>query len=156
MNNLERKLIELTFPTVDADALLEVITATPNSRVATEILCGVYTEPVFVQDKISSSDVLRTFVSYDKWSEQINYKYQQEEINYCYFPNSVDKATITRDNYTSLKCEYGDDTYRYGVTTGNFNTKHDSCTIRDWERMKDAKFELADIEPTTEQLYATL
>jgi hypothetical protein len=147
MNNLERKLIELTFPTVNVDNLMEIIVATPNSRVATEILCGVYVEPVFVKDKITSNDVARTFMSYDKWNEQITYKYLQEESKYFYFPKSVDKETITVENYKSLECNYDvNGAYRHGIKTGIIETRTDSCSIKDWERLKDNKFELSGAE----------
>jgi hypothetical protein len=146
MNNLERKLIELTFPTVDVEALMEVITATPNPRVATEILCGVYTDPVVCKDKISREGTARTFVSYDKWLDQINYSYMQEKTVYEYFPNSVDRNTITLDNYKSLKCEYGNDTYRFAIKTGELELRGDWTSVADWNRMQDNKFELSDKE----------
>jgi hypothetical protein len=147
MNNLEKKLIELTFPTVNVNSLMEIIVATPNARVATEILCGVYVEPVFIQDKLSPNGVARTFMSYDKWTEQIQYKYLQEVIDYCYFPETVDKNTITRDNYKLLSCKYNENsTYRYGVTTGVMETRTDWCSVQDWDRLKDNKFELSGAE----------
>jgi len=146
MKNLERKLIELTFPTVNVDSLMEIINATPNGRVATEILCGVYTEPVFVKDKISSSGVARTFVLYDKWLDQIKYSYLQEETKYEYFPNSVAKESITLDNYKSLRTSYGDNTYRHAINTGVIEERGDWCSVKDWDRCKDNKFELSGAE----------
>lgn len=147
MNNLERKLIELTFPTVNVDNLMEIIVATPNATVATEILCGVYKEPVFIKDKITSSGVARTFVLYDKWLDQINYSYLQEEIKYYYFPETVDKETITTENYKSLECNYGIiGAYRHGVKTGVMEKRGDWCSIKDWDRCKDNNFELSGAE----------
>ena len=152
MNNLERKLIELTFPTVNVDSLMEIIVATPNATVATEILCGVYVEPVFIQDKLTSEGTARTFMSYDKWTEQIQYKYLNEVTDYCYFPETVDKNTITRDNYKTHECDYGmSRSYRYGVKTGVMETRTDWCSVKDWNRLKDNKFELS-----AEELEATL
>ena len=144
MNNIEKKLIELTFPTVNIDNLMEIIVATPNVRVATEILCSVYVEPVFVKDKLTSEGTARTFVMYDKWLEQINYSYLQEQSVYCYFPETVDKATITADNYKSLECDYGiSGAYRHGVKTGVMEKRGDWCSIKDWDRLKDNNFELS-------------
>jgi hypothetical protein len=153
MNNLERKLIELTFPTINVDSLMEVIVVTPNATVATEILCGVYVEPVFEKHKLTSEGTARTFMSYDKWTEQIKYKYLSEITDYCYFPETVDKYTITRDNYKSLECEYGSTSksYRYGVKTGVMEERTDWCSVKDWNRLKDNKFELS-----AEELEATL
>ena len=152
MNNLERKLIELTFPTVNVDSLMEIIVATPNSRVATEILCGVYIEPVFIKDKLSPSGVARTFMSYDKWNEQVQYMYLQEEVKYAYFPETVDKNTINSENYESLQCDYNvSGAYRHGVKTGVMETRTDWCSVKDWDRLKDNKFELS-----AEELEATL
>ena len=144
MNNIEKKLIELTFPTVNIDNVMEIIVATPNVRVATEILCSVYVEPVFVKDKLTSEGTARTFVMYDKWLEQINYSYLQEQSVYCYFPETVDKATITADNYKSLECDYGiSGAYRHGVKTGVMEKRGDWCSIKDWDRLKDNNFELS-------------
>jgi hypothetical protein len=155
MNNVEKKLIELTFPTVNVDNLMEVIVATSNPRVATEILCGIYTEPVLVKDKITSSGVARTFVLYDKWLDQINYSYLQEEIKYAYFPETVDKETITTENYKLLECDYGiSGAYRHGVKTGVMEKRGDWCSIKDWDRLKDNKFELSGAE--MQELNATL
>ncbi len=147
MNNVEKKLIELTFPTVNVDSLMEIIVATPNATVATEILCGIYVEPVFVKDKISSSGVARTFVLYDKWLDQIQYSYLDEVPVYCYFPETVDKNTITRDNYKSLECDYNvSKAYRYGVKTGKLEERTNWCSIKDWEGLKDNNFELSGAE----------
>jgi hypothetical protein len=147
MNNVERKLIELTFPTVNVDNIMEIIVATSNPRVATEILCGIYVEPEFVKDKLTSEGTARTFMSYDKWTEQIQYSYLNEVTDYCYFPDTVDKNTITRNNYKSLKCGYSDNaSYRYGVKTGVMETRTDWCSVRDWNRLKDNNFELSGAE----------
>jgi hypothetical protein len=147
MNNLERKLIELTFPTVNVDNIMEIIVATPNATVATEILCGVYQEPVFVKDKITSSGKAYTFVSYDKWLDQIKYSYLQEETKYCYFPGTVDKTTITTENYKSLECNCNiSGTYRHGVKTGVMEMCTDWYSVKDWNRLKDNKFELSGAE----------
>jgi hypothetical protein len=147
MNNVEKKLIELTFPTVNVDNVMEIIVATPNPRVATEILCGIYVEPVFIQDKLSPNGVARTFAFYDKWNDQIQYSYLDEVPVYCYFPETVDKNTITRDNYKSLECDYNvSKAYRYGVKTGVMETRTDWCSVRDWDRLKDNNFELSGAE----------
>lgn len=147
MNNVEKKLIELTFPTVNVDSLMEIIVATPNATVATEILCGIYVEPVFIQDKLSPNGTARTFMSYDKWNKQVQYMYLQEEIKYAYFPETVDKNTITVENYKSLECDYGiSGAYRHGVKTGVMETRTDWCSVRDWERLKDNNFELSSAE----------
>ena len=151
MNNLEKRLIELTFPTVNADALMEIITATPNPRVATEILCGVYTDPIVSKEKISREGTARTFVLYDKWLEQINYSYQQEQTVYEYFPNSVAKESITLDNYKSLKTSYGDNTYRHAINTGIMEKRGDWTKVADWNKLKDNTYELS-----VEEVDATL
>ena len=147
MNKIEKKLIELTFPTVNIDSIMEIIVATPNARVATEILCGIYIEPVFIKDKLSPSGVARTFAFYDKWNDQVQYSYLQEEIKYEYFPKTVDKETINAENYKSLACGYNDnDAYRHGVKTGVMETRADWCSVRDWDKLKDNRFELSDAE----------
>lgn len=149
--NLERKLLELSFPNVNVDSLMEVIGATANPRVATEILCGVYTDPVVSKEKISRDNVLRTFVLYDKWLDQINYSYLQEQTVYEYFPNSVDRESITLDNYKSLKCDYGSDTYRFGIKTGIMEKRGDWTSVADWNKLKDNEYELS-----VEEVEATL
>ena len=152
MNNVEKKLIELTFPTVNIDSIMEIIVATPNARVATEILCGIYIEPVFVKDKLSPNGVARTFMSYDKWNDQVQYSYLQEKTEHRYFPKSVDKSTITLENFEELCCSYnGDKTYGHSISTGVMETRTDWCSVKDWDKLKDNKFELS-----AEELEATL
>lgn len=146
MNALERKLIELTYPTVDADLLMQVIGATSNPRVATEILCGVYMEPQFAQQKVSSNDTIRTFAYFDKWGEHVHYTYEKEEVKYEYFPKTVDKNTITAENYKSLACSYNDDAYRHGVPTGKMEIREDYCTIKEWDKLKDVEVPVEEIE----------
>lgn len=61
--------------------ILEIITATENPIVATEIACNIYKEPViadepssnFCQSNKSKHNI--EFISFDKWQNQVHFKY---------------------------------------------------------------------------------
>jgi len=138
MNNLERKLIELTFPTVNAEALLEIIAATPNARVATEILCGVYTEPVLPLQKIRNGHDC-TLISYDKWEEEIRYSYSVKEKVGAYFPVTIPKGDITLENMDTLKVEANStvNKYYHSVETDVVLNEESRCSLENWLKSKD-------------------
>jgi|DEB0MinimDraft_4_1074332.scaffolds.fasta_scaffold102758_2 hypothetical protein len=80
MDKLIKIILEEKFLNIDINALVEIVYATPNPIVATEILCGVTHEPSLPKTSCSpqlqgDGDTLRTFESYDKWSREVKYSY---------------------------------------------------------------------------------
>jgi len=146
-NVVQKKLLSLMYPSMDVDLLMEVIEATPNPEIATQIMCGLYAEPVIVKDKLYEG-IARTLVSYNKWNDTVEYSYQRETTVSAYFPKEVDKKDITLDNYKELACHYDTkDCYSYSIKTGKFETRTDNITLNRWNKYEDNNFELSSTLP---------
>lgn len=80
MNKIIKALLEAKFPTLNVEDLLEVIHATANPAIATEVLCGLYESPkVEGFGKDTDSEVNRVFLSYDKYNNKVMYSYNKRK-----------------------------------------------------------------------------
>jgi len=128
-------LLEIKFPNANIDAIMEILAATPNMELATEILCGLYVEKsinahVRVQHK--DRGVL-TFVSYNKWDNNISYSYVEILTQGAYFPKGTKKEDVTIETLESMKCSSStpDCTYLY-IPTGKTRDNQGSMLFEDW------------------------
>ena len=130
---IESKLLALMYPTVDTVLLMDIITATPNPVVATEILCGLYVRPAIQELPCEKFKTYRKqqadfrFVGYNKWDNQVIYCYKEipsktvwclknepiveyKDINpiYCeYYPKDViSKAKLTMRTEEEFRLHY--------------------------------------------------
>ncbi len=110
--NLERKLIELTFPNINVDTIMEIICATGNPTIATEKLCGIYNEPQFERFKIINRHQSE-FIAYNPWTETIEFSYLRPITKSGYFPKSVNRNEITIELFELMIDNNGDDTFWY-------------------------------------------
>jgi hypothetical protein len=129
-----QELLKLKFPTVDINNLMEIINATPNPELATEIMCGIYCEPnvgshTRVQHKNKG---VCTFKSYDKWTNSLVYLYEEEATKGAYFPKDTLKKDINMDNFESMKVSSGSDSVWLVIPTGEFRTLSNSMSYQDW------------------------
>lgn len=77
MEKITRLALSLKFNAGDIDSVMEIIMATGNEIVATEILLGVYEAPeVAVIAPNTKYEANRRLVSYDKFKEEVKYSYQ--------------------------------------------------------------------------------
>jgi hypothetical protein len=81
MEKIIKALLEAKFPTLAIDQLMEVINATSNKSVATELLCGLYEMPEIPEypakhfaDKMKNQINIK-FLRFDKFTEQVHYTY---------------------------------------------------------------------------------
>ena len=80
MNKIVKALLEAKFPTINVEDLLEVVNATPNPTIATEVLCGLYESPFVNKTKEDSdSEVEKELVSYNKYENRVLYSYFKRE-----------------------------------------------------------------------------
>jgi len=78
-----KALLGAKFPGIDLDALTEIIMHTPNPDISTEVLCGLYEEPEvsplislsYIKDHESRTNYI--FISYDKYTNEVKYSYQE-------------------------------------------------------------------------------
>ena len=136
MNKIIEKLLTVTFPTVEINNLLEIVSATPNPEMATEILCGLYEEPklpIKVQDNSVDKKEL-TLTSYDKWTDKVCYSYIKEKTINGYFPKGTIKEDITLDNFKEKKVEWrsGQDLVTIYINTGELITDSSYCASSTW------------------------
>ena len=138
MNKIIEKLLTVTFPTVEINNLLEIVSATPNPELATEILCGLYEEPklpINVQDNSAEKKEL-TFSSYDKWTDRVCYSYIKEKTINGYFPKGTIKEDITLDNFKEKQVDWrsGQDQINISIKTGESILDSSYCSSSDWLR----------------------
>lgn len=137
MNKVIQKLLAITFPTVDIDSLNEIVSATPNPELATEILCGLYEPPVLpkkVKENSGENPKTMTFKSYDKWRDSVDYTYIREKTIDGYFPKGTDRSTITLENIKELRQDWrsGQEMMNIVLKTGETVVDNSYCSLSTW------------------------
>jgi hypothetical protein len=138
MNKITRALIEVKHPSINIDTLMEVINATPNAEVATEMLCGLYEEPSLPKYGLKNDGrpggLDLTMTTYDKWRDHVNYTYNRKAKKEGYFDKSIDKSDITPENFDKLKISWRSDAVSHAIETGEWETREDYCSTSEWLR----------------------
>lgn len=126
---------------------MEVIEATPNQSLATEILCGLYEEATPSELSVPSrhNERICTFVKYDKWKDIVSYTYTEEETNGGYFLRSTPRESITMDNFDELTVSHNtpDNTY-YHIKTGKMRPSKGTSTLSEWEAGNEKALKLKE------------
>lgn len=146
MSKIISKLLSVQFPTVDSESLMEIINATPNPELATEILCGLYEQPiipVMTRKHDRHNGEVLTLTKYDKWNDRVHYSYMRAKTKSIRIADDADKSLITLENYKEFEVSSG---YRYHdlplgekmVLTNDYTTlsswlSYDSVTMEDLE-----------------------
>lgn len=134
MTKIINALLEAKFTGMNVPALLEIINATPNPSIATEILCGLYEEPVINPTKVEKDGSVKTFKSYDKWNDKVTYSYLRAETKSAYFPSNVNKEDINMENFNSLKAESSANNARWlSIPTGAEIADTSYCSLSNWQ-----------------------
>lgn len=96
MNKIIKTALLNTFKDINIDALLQVIEATGNSIVATEILLGIYEQPeILEKSKDTSSEQNRTFISYDPIKDIVTYSYNEIKSKSGYVLKDTENPKVT-------------------------------------------------------------
>jgi hypothetical protein len=112
--------------------LMEVILATPNPEMATEILLGVYEKPE-IPNTIFENNVKKTVVSVDYWQNIVSYSYEEEVRKHLYVEDSLDTSVITLENWKQFDNAYGKSNIKsFYLPTGEIKTKQSHTSIGDW------------------------
>lgn len=124
-------------------SLMEVIGATPNPEMATEILLGIYEKPTFCNNVLDSRKRERTLLSVDEWTRTIYYSYEEEITKSFYIHKDTDTSLITDENYKEfvIDSSNNDDAKWYNFNTGVFTTRKGDCDFAEW--IKPNSFELS-------------
>jgi len=137
MNKIMQKLLEVTYPAINTESLLEIVGATPNPEIATEILCGLYVEPAIEHKMVvSEREGVLTFMSFDKWNNRVNYSYLQKDTKTSYFPKGTKVSDVTMENFDSLKVSSSsvDAVYLY-IPTGTVSKRTSYTSLEGWEKL---------------------
>ena len=138
MKKIINALLAVKFPDVDIASLLEVVEATPNPTVATEILCGLYEKPEVPEYSVPryNNGVVCKFKSFDKWKTKVNYTYVHALTEGGYFLKSTPRESITMDNFHELLAGSSvpsEDKIHYQIPTGKTKLAKSYCSLSDWE-----------------------
>lgn len=136
MNKIINALLAAKYPNVDVAALSEIVAATPNAEVATEILCGLYEMPIINEqpsEKMLSNrkdEFNITFLSYNKFNDEITYEYQSRKYKSVVVPKN---ATIDEypDYNTSESASYNDsaNAEKLGITVEEFRNNYKTVIV---------------------------
>jgi|GEM_PF-5112402 len=157
MNKVIKVALESKFPSEKGfgiTRILEVIEATPNPTIATEILLGIYEEPVIPhKNVIHKNEGELTFVSYNKWQDRVNYSYDQIETRSAYFPKSIDKSEVTLENFDKLRVSYEDGMVQsISIPTGKVLKRTSYVSLETWNSYPEVpKVVHAFIDYSTEE-----
>ncbi len=138
MNKIIEKLLSVQFPNITTDVLLQIINATPNPEVATEMLCGLYVEPVIKYKRVNDGKRILTFDLYDKWNEKVEFYYMTDTVRAAYFKRGVKLEEITMENFESLKADMNtpsDDKVYLNIPTGKQEKRSDRMTLESWNKL---------------------
>jgi len=141
MSTILRVALGTIFPKENIDSILEVISATPNPDVATEILLGVYTPP-FVKSAVMLHDKESFFKSFDKWENRVNYEYKINDTARIHVPQGTDKALITESNYKEFAVPYksDDSVFSVDVKLSVLKTVCHYTDLENWNSRPEVEF----------------
>jgi hypothetical protein len=136
MTTIQKALMTQFYPAIDIALMEEIVDATPNCEVATEILCGIYVEPD-VPTIINDGTRECILISYDKWTKTVRYHYFTPKKIGVYFPKSVKEETITEENYKSLQASGNarDDAYHHWVVTSEMEKNTTGMDLDKWMKL---------------------
>lgn len=129
-----------SYPTEKLNALKEVIDATPNSQMATEILLGVYEKPE-IPSKVKDKDgKIRVAKSIDYWRETVTYMYLDNKRIGAYYPKDTDEKDINDSNWQKLKCngDFKNAKYLY-FTSAEKQERQSDCHFVEWLSCENIK-----------------
>ena len=114
--------------------IIEVaLTGKFGPEMATEILLGVYQEPVIPNKIISNSGVEKTLVSVNHWHGDVTYTYEEKVRQHMYVDENLDTSILTLENYKEYEKQYGDSNRKvFYLPTGETKTQKSSSSISTW------------------------
>lgn len=133
MNKIIQLALGLSYPANKLSALQEVIDATPNQQMATEILLGVYEKPK-ISSKVKNKDgQVRIAKSIDYWRETVTYTYLENKRIGAYYPKDTNEKQLNDSNWQKLKCDSNQEGARYLYFTSDEKQERQSdCSFGEW------------------------
>jgi hypothetical protein len=121
LNKIIAKALSTAQPTTEA--LLQLINATQNPTVATEILLGIYEAPAISPTTLISRDdeTNYTFIFHNPFTDEVTYSYNQIIKEYGWIYNGSD---IIEENIVSKKSDSYYACQQLGLTEKEFKANH--------------------------------
>ena len=137
MNKIIEIALESKYPNIDMEALLDVVNATSNPTVATEVLLGVYEPPrILGVSRVVSDNMVenRTLIEYNKYTDKVAYSYERTEEITCYFPTKEEMDNTTEYNNKLTTNLYGREKADYPFNKKILRTTRDkgNCSSKAW------------------------
>lgn len=136
MKKTDLKLLGLMYPDT-VELISELIENSKNPEVALELVVGVYVSPI-IPAKVIKDKTELFCLDFDKWEDKVHYYYTENKRVNKYFPKSVDKDTITKDNYLELCCSWSDECYSHWITLDEIVVKNDYMDLARWMKFSEA------------------
>ena len=131
MNKIIEVALTGRFGAEEVPNLMDVIIATPNPEMATEILLGIYEKPALAENVIVK-DVVYKLDSVDYWNNEVRYMYLEEGSKSIYVQNDCNTDEITLDNYEKYQVKYSDNCKYFTFKTGEMVVRKNTTTIGQW------------------------
>jgi hypothetical protein len=129
MNKIIEVALTGKFGAEAVSSLMEVIVATPNPEMATEILLGIYEEPVVPE----MANETKTLVSVNHWTNMVTYSEQVDVTKHIYIHKEADRSLINIDNYEEFVLPYShNDSVGYSLATGERKTVEKETHLTTW------------------------
>tara|TARA_R110000772_G_scaffold256339_1_gene372861 strand:+ start:977 stop:1462 length:486 start_codon:yes stop_codon:yes gene_type:complete len=121
LNKIIAKALSTAQPTTEA--LLQIINATQNPTVATEILLGIYEAPAISPTTLISreDETNYTFISYNPFTDEVTYSYNQIVKEYGWIYNGHD---VLQENAVSVKYDAYYASKQLGLTEDELKANH--------------------------------
>jgi hypothetical protein len=143
MKTIVEVALATKFTESQVPVIMEVINATPNPEMATQILLGIWVKPVVYHSMYRKrrnygknlDDVVMCFAKdINLWEGMVSYTYEKPEMKSFYVPKDTDESLVTLRNYQDFKCDYDHEGgYKsLSIPTGNMVEVGDTCTLAEW------------------------
>jgi hypothetical protein len=141
MNKITKLALGLSYPQDKISALLEIINATPNPVMATEILLGVHEKVVLPSKVKASNGNIRVLKEANEWKDTVSYGYLKPKRIGSYYPKGTDAKLLNDSNWEKLKAKSSDENTEYLYFNSEIMEEQiNSCSFKEW-------FECEDISP---------
>lgn len=132
MDKIIAVALEAKFPGINIYAVMDVIKATPNPVVATEMLLGIYQTPVIPEESMVERNTICKYISFDKYKEQVKYKCIRTRTRTNYFATQEEMDACTEYN-ENLPTYNGNEKYPFSKS---FEVKEEDTSytsLKDWQ-----------------------
>lgn len=98
MNTVLEIALSTRYSAMQIPALVEIIYATGNPEVASELILGIYKEPTISEHSVINNNFC-TFDSYNKFTDEVTYTYTKPKVKEVYVSKDVNPEDVTLENF---------------------------------------------------------